>query len=209
MDAFIKLFLEKFQLLTANHPTLGFIGIALGAVLVGGIACFRMKYALQEKAISLNAARFQPLMDVLQADNAAAVNPLYLELAYQKAFGKKQSFDEITFALRHRNPTKILFDLWHGRLLVKLNPERTGVAPRGTHRFSLRTREKVVDATFTFLAAPAFLFAFVYAFYDPAIGLMYVAEFTLFSWMLLSSTRSLACARSLLEGEYANDLRIT
>lgn len=207
MNEIYGLFLEKFKLFAAEHPTLGLLGILIGALLVGGVTCFRIKYTLQEKAIALSTQRFQQLMDVLQADNAESVNPLYLELAFQKAFGRKISRDQIVFSLRHRNPTGILFDMWYGRWLVKLNNERTGFVLKRKMFFSLRVRERIVNGTLYLLATPGFMVAFGYSFVNPTIGIIYVAEFTLFFWVLLTSGRTIECARRLLEGHYAHDLR--
>jgi|GEM_PF-4592502 len=209
MNELYSLFLEKYQLFAAEHPTLGLLGILIGVLLVGGVACVQIKYTLQEKAISLNTQRFQPLMDVLQADNAESVNPLYLELAFRKAFGRKLSRDQVVFSLRHRNPTDILSDIWYGRWLVKLNNERTGFVLKRKRIFSLRVRERVLNAILYLLATPGFMFAFGYSFVNPVIGIMFVAEFTLFFWVLLTSVRAIECARRLLEGHYAHDLRTT
>lgn len=207
MNTFYDLLLEQFKLFSSQHPTLGLIGVAAGLLLLVGVTWFRINYSLQEKAISLNTQRFQTLIDLIRADDVEVSNPLYLELAFQKAFRRKISRDQIVFALKHRNPTNLLFDMWYGRSLVKLDNERIRFVLKRKQRFSLNLRERLLDTILYFLATPGFMLAVCYSFFNPTIGLLFVAEFTLFFWILLSSGRAIACARRLLDGEYANELR--
>lgn len=207
MNAFYDYLLEQLKLFASQHPTVGLIGVAVGLLSVAGITWFRINYALQEKAISLSTQRFHTLIELIRADDVEASNPLYLELAFQKAFNRKMSRDQIIFALKHRNPTSLLFDMWHGRSLVKLDCARMRFVLKRKQLFSLHLRERILDTILYSLATPGLMLAVGYSFFNPAIGLLFVVEFTVFFWILLSSARAIACARRLLDGEYANELR--
>ena len=207
MNNFSTLLLERFQLFSVEHPTLGLIVLLFGAFIAACVTLFRINFMLQEKAVTLNTQRFEMLMNLLQQDNAESVNPLYLELAFQKAFRQRQSRDQIIFALRYRNPSSILFDMWHGRSLVRLNSDRTTFVLKRNHWISLRFRERALDALLTLLAAPGFMLAFVYSFFEPSIGIVFVIEFAFFIWLLLDSIRTLACAQRLLIIQSMSELR--
>lgn len=208
MNAMQNAMLDKLMEFGNDHPAVAIVAAVFGAILITVIACFRVNFMLREKAISLDDKRFKILMDVLKADKASAINPLHLELAFQRAFGRKLTSDEIVFALDRRNTSNLLFDMWHGRAFAKLTPERTGFVIKQKHMLSLKVRGRISDAIAYYLVIPGFLVALIYAIVQPVVGVAFMVEMSVFFWMMLTLARSIACARRLIENDHSIDLRV-
>jgi len=206
MNTFFSFMLSNLPQLVQEHPVVAALMFLLGALVFVIGFYVRFNFLLREKALTLNTKRFQTLMKILKADNADILNPLYLELAFQRAFGRRLNRNEIVFALDHNNPSDLLFDLRYGRGHVKLNPEKTGFDLKNPKKLSLRSLERIADVG-AVIVIPALLFMLVYAFFEPIVGILLLIELSMLFWVLCAGSRSIACAQRLLDTDHSAERR--
>lgn len=90
-------------------------------------------FVLRERALNYRAKKIEPLVRLLNESNFEAglmkgARTLRAELVFHQVLGWRYSGDEIRFALKHRNPFDVLFNLRYARQYAQLSPEGEIVA---------------------------------------------------------------------------------
>ncbi|MRW83209.1 hypothetical protein GJ698_03775 [Pseudoduganella sp. FT26W] len=197
MNLLLSRFLDKLYLQMQANPAAVTATLLLVVMLLGVTKYMTLHYNLRDKATSLNAKRFKAFLALLRQGKYTEVHPLELEIAFHQAYGFKLSSDEIDFALKRKNTTRLLFDIRYGKAFLHLNDTKSQFMPIHQHRLSLKTREKIVGGLNYALIVPGIFWAGLYCFVNRAGGIPILIELVIGFWIFLVLMRQLNCAHRL------------